>query len=76
MQVAACPYGKVPCTSRDICARERASERKKSPYKIVRHEYYVECSCGYKGPAHDNACRKCGAEIDFLPEVLMGRGPF
>ena len=66
----------TPRTSRDIYARERAMERKKSPYKIVRHEYYVECSYGYKGPAHYIACRRCGAEIDFLPEVLMGRGPF
>ena len=66
----------TPRTSRDICARERAMERKKSPFQIVRHEYYVECSCGYKGPAHSDACRKCGAEIDFLPQVLMERGPF
>lgn len=54
-----------PRRSRDICARERAKEREKSPYNIIRHEYYVECECGYKGPARDNACRKCGAEILF-----------
>ncbi len=53
----------TPRTSRDICERERAKQRRKSPHKILRHEFYVECSCGYKGPAHDNACRKCGAEI-------------
>lgn len=54
-----------PRTSRDICGRERAKEREKSPHKIIRHEYYVECECGYKGPARDNACRKCGAGILF-----------
>ena len=52
-------------TSRDICIKERARQRSKSPHKIIRKEFYVECSCGYKGPARDNACRKCGAEIPF-----------
>ena len=64
----------TPRTSRDICARERAKERKRSTHRILRREFYIECSCGYKGPARDNACRKCGAEIDFLPQVLLGRG--
>lgn len=54
-----------PRTSRDICARERAKQRARSRYKIIRHEYYIECECGYKGPARDNACRKCGSEIPF-----------
>jgi hypothetical protein len=53
----------TPRTSRDICEKARARERAKSPYKIVRKEFYIECSCGYKGPARDDACRKCGAEI-------------
>jgi hypothetical protein len=53
----------TPRTSRDICGKARAKERAKSSHKIVRKEFYVECSCGYKGPARDNACRKCGAEI-------------
>lgn len=52
-----------PRRSRDICEQERAKERRKSKHKILRHEYYVECSCGYKGPALNNACRECGAEI-------------
>ena len=59
-------------SSRDVCGRERTKQRAKSPYQILRHEYYVECSCGYKGPARDNACRKCGAEINLLPEMLWG----
>lgn len=64
-----------PRTSRDICEKERAKERAKSQYKILRKEFYVECSCGYKGPALNNACRKCGAQISLLPEFLSG-GPF
>ncbi len=61
-------------TSRDICEQERAKQRRRSPHKILHHEYYVECSCGYKGPARDNACRKCNAEIAFSLDELMGRG--
>jgi hypothetical protein len=40
--------------------------------KILRKEYYIECSCGYKGPARNDACRKCGAQISYLPEILLG----
>lgn len=46
----------TPRRSREICARERAKKK----YFIVRREYYIECSCGYKGPALDGACRDCG----------------
>ena len=66
----------APRTSRDICEKDRAEQRRRSPHKILRHEYYVECSCGYKGPAHHNACQKCGAEIEFSLDELMGRGLF
>jgi hypothetical protein len=60
-----------PRRSRDICAEHRTMQRKKSRHRILRKEFYIECSCGYKGPALDNACRRCGAEIDFLPEFLQ-----
>ena len=60
-------------TSRDICAKGLAEEKAKSPHRILRKEFYVECSCGYKGPALSNACRKCGAEISFVAELLTGR---
>lgn len=53
--------------SRDICAEERAKEKRK--HHIIRSEYYVECSCGYEGPSKDRACRKCGAGI---PPSLFG----
>lgn len=46
----------TPRRSREICAKERARKR----YFIVRREYYIECECGYKGPALDGACRDCG----------------
>lgn len=61
-----------PRRSRDICEQEPARERAKSKYKIIRKEFYIECSCGYKGPARDNACRKCGAEISIWSETMWG----
>lgn len=63
-------------SSRDVCGRERAKQRAKSPYHILRHDYYVECSCGYEGPARDGACRKCGAEINSLFWGTGGMGEF
>jgi len=60
-----------PRTSRDICGKLRAKERAKSQYKILRKEFYIECSCGYKGPARDNACRKCAAEIPLSFDELL-----
>lgn len=54
--------GKVsPRRSRDICARERA-KAKRATY-IIRYEFYVECSCGYKGRSRNHACPKCRAPI-------------
>jgi len=61
-----------PSRSRDICGSERAKDRLKSPYRILRREFYIECSCGYKGPARDDACRKCGAEISFWMGTWLG----
>jgi hypothetical protein len=46
----------TPRRAREICAAERS----KVKHVIVRREYYIECSCGYKGPALDGACRECG----------------
>src|SRR5271167_284976 len=59
-------------TSRDICGKMRAEESAKSPYKIIRKEFYIVCECGYKGPAEFDACRKCGAQISYLPDILFG----
>ena len=52
-----------PRRSRDICTRERA--RAKRTHHILRYEFYVECSCGYKGHSENHACQKCGAGISF-----------
>jgi hypothetical protein len=59
-------------TSRDLCGDERRKVASKSSHHIVRTEYYIECSCGYKGPARDNACRKCGAEIPLATGTMWG----
>jgi site-specific DNA-cytosine methylase len=63
-----------PRRSRDVCARERAKERTKSKHRILRWEYYIECSCGYRGPARSNACRKCGAQIPPSLGPLLSPG--
>ena len=52
-----------PRRSRDICERERA--KGKRAHHIIRYEFYVECSCGYKGRSRKYACPNCGAEIVF-----------
>ena len=59
-------------TSRDICGKGRAIVRGRSAHKIIRREFYIECSCGYEGPARDNACRKCGAIISMWPGTIWG----
>lgn len=45
-----------PRRSREICANERAKEQN----VIVRRDFYIECTCGYAGPALNGACQKCG----------------
>ena len=53
----------TPRRSRDICAKESAARAR--AHHILRYEFYVECSCGYKGHSKNHACPKCGAEISF-----------
>jgi hypothetical protein len=53
--------------SRDICARERLKQKR--THHILRAEFYVECSCGYRGPSLDHACLKCGAPIIMQPNL-------
>jgi hypothetical protein len=43
--------------SRDICE----AERKRTIHHIIRQDFYIECTCGYEGPAYRKACPKCGA---------------
>jgi len=56
----------TPRRSRDICAKDR-KERKvlEQAHRILRYEFYIECSCDYKGKSRDHACPECGAEILF-----------
>ncbi len=49
--------------SRDICEKER----KKKVHQIIREEYYIECTCGYKGPAFHGMCPKCRPNEIFIP---------
>jgi len=53
----------TPRSSRDICERERA--RIKRVHQIIRYEYWIECSCGFKGRSLNHACPKCEAQILF-----------
>jgi hypothetical protein len=55
----------TPRSSRDICEKERARINKL--HRILSYEYYIECSCGYKGHSRKHACPKCEAEIQFFP---------
>ena len=57
-------FGTVtPRSSRDICERERARINKAQ--RILSYEYFIECSCGYKGHSRKHACPMCEAEIEF-----------
>jgi hypothetical protein len=53
----------TPRSSRDICERERA--RIHDVLRILSYEFYIECSCGYKGNSRKHACPMCEAEIEF-----------
>jgi hypothetical protein len=57
-----------PRRSRDICERER---KKKVNY-IIRQDYYIECTCRYKGPALHGRCPKCGTDRLSLPLLVLG----
>lgn len=57
-------YGWVsPRRSRDICRQERI--RQKRTHRILRYDFKIECSCGYKGFSKDHSCPKCGAKVEF-----------
>ena len=49
--------------SRDIADTERKQMR--AQHRILRCEFYVECTCGYKGPAMNHACPECFAPIEW-----------
>ena len=47
-----------PCRSSDICGEVRMTE--KEQHTIVRTDFYIDCTCGYEGPANHGACPACG----------------
>jgi hypothetical protein len=55
--------------SRDICEEQRAIQKR--THHIIRYEFYIECSCQFKGHSLDHACPNCGAEIG-LPDSFLG----
>jgi hypothetical protein len=63
----------TPRRSRDICAQERSKEKAaQRADHIIRYEFFVECSCGYKGQSRDHACPDCGAKIVFNVDFAPG----
>lgn len=64
--------GLSPRRSRDICYRERTKPR----HEILRWEFYIECSCGYKGHSFQQACPRCDPRErpgnPFTPFNLFG----
>lgn len=62
----------TPRRSRDICSEERAADAHR--HIILRYEYWIECSCGYKGRSENHGCRKCGAVL-FGPNVQQFDSP-
>jgi hypothetical protein len=58
----------TPRRSRDICAQEKA--REKRTHRIISYEFWIECSCSYKGQSRDHACPDCGARIVFETDSL------
>jgi hypothetical protein len=61
--------------SRDVCEKEALREKRKSPHRILRREFFIECSCGYNGPALDNDCPGCGAQPQLFLDNWTGRAP-
>jgi hypothetical protein len=64
-----------PRRCRDVCLEERKRQGRLG--MIFRREFYIECTCGYRGPAQGGGCPQCGTnklspeiEMDFL---LFGR---
>jgi len=50
-------------SSRNICQKERIQAKR--AHRILSYEFYIECSCDFKGVSKNHACPKCGAGIIF-----------
>jgi hypothetical protein len=46
--------------SRDICQEYRAERKRQGT--IICREFYIECTCGYRGPAARGGCPNCGTK--------------
>jgi len=62
-----------PKRSREIVAHEVAKERAKLKHRVVRREFYIECTCGYQGPAYKGKCprRHPGKAQSEFPDILF-----
>jgi hypothetical protein len=58
----------TPRRCRDVCLEER--KRQAQLGMILRREFYIECSCGYQGPAKGGGCRQCGTKR-LSPEIEL-----
>lgn len=65
-----------PRRSRDICYEHRKQPESEKVGMILRREFYIECTCGYRGPAARGACARCGTRKpspDLLFEIAVAR---
>jgi len=53
----------TPRYSRDVCERDRANAKRE--HHIIKYEFWIECSCRFKGRSRNHACPKCGAAIEL-----------
>ncbi len=51
-----------PRRSRDLCSEQRRRKRVEKPKMLLCREFYIECTCGYRGPARRGGCRRCGTQ--------------
>jgi hypothetical protein len=65
-----------PRRSRDICYEYRKRPVSKQVGMLLCREFYVECTCGYRGPASRGACARCGTRKpspELLWEIAVAR---
>jgi hypothetical protein len=58
----------TPRRCRDVCLEER--KRQAQFGMIFRREFYIECTCGYRGPAKGGGCPQCGTKR-LSPELEL-----
>jgi hypothetical protein len=58
----------TPRRCRDVCLEER--KRQAQLGMILRREFYIECTCSYRGPAKRDGCPQCGTKR-LSPEIEL-----